>query len=234
MNNLLHAETLEQIFTSDPPARVTAFLNERWNGECNFPNWERESGSRLFALGLYYFHRRHPDAEITAIAIAAQMLAQMAVFPVFGFGVEAYPLYEQAQTWIIAFAGGVPPPPGGIVGRTPPMNPEGTYSLPGGSEAFTRAAVEVTEALIFDSEAAAERIIHRYLAEHCDELGERAQLIFNRIRRSHLGTPSPCCQDCAQPLGEVFYTQRLTGLKICEACFRRREAQGAFCEEEAS
>lgn len=196
---------------------------------------------RLYVLGLAQYTRRHPTSDQTAIAIAADVLHGQATGWSGPYPIEDDPRHDRATAWLLAIAGGHPAPPGnlGCMSVTPPLDREsGRALVPGGSERFTRFAVEFLDRLLFLAPEAAESFAQDYLALYqADPYARRAEIIFSRVKRwryapsAHDVRPASC-HECGESNLQHWYTAKSSGYQLCQACFdtwvqagRAREAE---------
>jgi hypothetical protein len=181
---------------------------------------DMRAGDELSSLALHYFTTRHPEADALQICTAAQVLTSNAVGLFGGYPVDEYPLYDQAEAWLLSLAGGVPPAPGGVMALTPPYDDAGQAIVPGGDvAAFTRAMVPIIEALVFTSEASARTLAEAFLRQAGDPAAQRAADIFQRcVLGQVMDLDAPVlCTDCGAEGLELWYTGQTWGETLCEA-----------------
>lgn len=232
---LLHRPTVENIMSDDPAAIKRTIEEGGWGG-CPVPGdeeWEQAlpdepyvMTGKYLSLAIHYFEKRHPGM-VREIGIAATMVDGFTRGMFGGFGQDQDPLYAKALAAVTAFAGGRPAPPGEDFGFTPPMDEAGKVLLPGDPADFTRAAVNVLEAICFVGEEEARRIASEFLAQGGD-LAARAAEIFHRVSRWNYGEKeAPIhCFDCGAKNLERFYTSKKLNYHLCPGCFEAREKAG--------
>jgi hypothetical protein len=171
---------------------------------------------------------RHPDTPPLPLVIASQVLASHAVERFEGYAIEAEELYQQAQIWLLAFAGRGPASHDRAYAWGVPPDQEPQVVVPGGNViAFTHAAVTMLETLCFDGPQPAWDLATHYLTQHADAASQRAAHLFRLVT---LPTPdldeASACADCGAQDLEVFYQGQRWGEKLCQSCFDKRSDAG--------
>jgi hypothetical protein len=240
LSTFLDAPTLFTLFDAPGPAVQRTIEAGGWGGMLwpGHPEWDEaatrqpdhwHAGTQLLSLALHYFTARHPEADAFQISTAAQVLCRYAVEFLGGYPIEEEDLYERADAWLLALAGGTPPEPGGTLALTPPYDEEGHPLLPGSDiVTFTRAMVPIIEALVFEGEAAARRLAEAFLRHGGDLEAQRAAEIFRCCvlgERLDLDA-AVTCADCGATDLDVWYSGQTWGEMLCEACYTARVAQG--------
>jgi hypothetical protein len=236
----LDAATLVALFDAPGPAVQRTMEEGGWGGMLwpGHPAWvdpatlppdDFRTGPQLLALALHAFTVRHPEADDLQVCTAAQVLVSHAVGLLGGSPVNEYPLYEQAEAWLLSLAGGTPPAPGEIMALTPPYDANGDAIVPGGDmAAFTRAMVGIIEALVVTSEAQARTLAEACLRQAGDRAAQRAADIFQQcVLGQGLVVDAPViCTDCGAAGLELWYTGQTWGETLGEACYAPRVQAG--------
>jgi hypothetical protein len=240
LSTFLDAATLFQLFDAPGPAVQRTMEDGGWR-PLVFPGhaeWadsgtlrpdDMRAGSQLLALAIHYFTSRHPEASDLKVIIAAQVLYRYAMEFLGGYPVEEEAVYERADAWLLALAGGQPPEPGGFLALTPPYDAAGHPLLPGGDiVAFTRAMVDIIEALVFTGEPEARRLAETFLRQAGDQHAQRAADIFWQCVLGEVMDldAAVTCADCGAQDLEVWYSGQTWGETLCEACYAERVATG--------
>jgi hypothetical protein len=229
--SILDARTLFMLFAAPGEAvhrtiEASGWMGLVWPGN---PDWEHHpEGTQLLALALHYFTMRHPDTPPLPLVIASQVLASHAVERFEGYAIEAEELYQQAQIWLLAFAGRGPASHDRAYAWGVPPDQEPQVVVPGGNViAFTHAAVTMLETLCFDGPQPAWDLATHYLTQHADAASQRAAHLFRLVT---LPTPdldeASACADCGAQDLEVFYQGQRWGEKLCQSCFDKRSDAG--------
>jgi len=114
----------------------------------------KEFGDDIMASALYYGRTNYPDADNIDVCSFAGLVAYLATGMYGGFGTEEYKPERQAENIILAWAGGMAPPPGEVVAFTPVEEDV--------SAEFTRDVLSFLDAFYFvDREKAVADLISR-------------------------------------------------------------------------
>jgi hypothetical protein len=233
MFQILEAATLIRLLNATPEAVRCTIEAGEWAG-CIWPGhaeWEmHEACVQVRSLALHYFTEQYPATEAHRRDTAAQILASQ-VCPQGGdthLAVE--PLVDQALLYLWALAGG-PAPPNAPGDAIPPLQVATVQiRLPGGDlAAFTTAALEMLEALLFIGDTAAQQAAIAFLQAHADPLAHRALRLMDALTR-----PDPqgtldvgiICVDCGAQDLELWYTGQTWGETLCGSCYEARVTHG--------
>jgi hypothetical protein len=189
-----------------------------------------EACVQVRSLALHYLTVHYPAAAAHHRDTAAQILASQ-VCPQGGdthLAVE--PLIDHALLWLWALAGG-PAVPSARGDNQPPFHITPVHiRLPGGDPvAFTTAALEMLEALLFTGDAAAQQVASAFLQAHADPLAGRALRLVDAIAQLDIQGVMDMgiiCVDCGAQDLELWYTGQTWGETLCGPCYEARVAGG--------
>jgi hypothetical protein len=233
MLQIVQAATLLQLLNASSEAVRDTIETGEWTG-CIWPGhaeWEmHEACVQVRSLALHYFTVHYPAATPHHRDAAAQILASQ-VCPHGGdthLAVE--PLVDHALLWLWALAGGpVDPSVGGD--SAPPFHVATVrIRLPGGDPAaFTTAALEMLEALLFAGDMAAQQVASAFLQAHADPLASRALRLVDALAQMDMQGVMDMgivCVDCGAQDLELWYTGQTWGETLCGPCYETRVAGG--------
>jgi hypothetical protein len=233
MLQILQAATLMRLLHATPEAVRSTIETGEWTG-CIWPGhaeWElHEACVQVRSLALHYFAVHYPAATAHQCDTAAQILASQ-VCPQGGdthLAVE--PLVDHALLWLWALAG-APAAPGAQPYDEPPL-PASTVrvQLPGSDAvAFTTAALEMLEALLFAGDMAARQAASAFLQAHTDPLASRARRLVDALAQAdtqEVMDMGIMCVDCGVQDLELWYTGQTWGETLCGVCYEARVARG--------
>jgi hypothetical protein len=233
MLQILEAATLVRLLHATPEAVRSTIETGEWTG-CIWPGhaeWElHEACVQIRSLALHYFTVRYPAAAAHHRDTAAQLLASQ-VCPQGGdthLAVE--PLVDHALLWLWALAGG-PMAPDTPRDSEPSLHDTPVrMRLPGGDAvAFTTAALEMLEALLFAGHTAAQQVASVFLQAHTDPLASHAlRLVDALVQADTQGVMDMgiLCVDCGIQDLELWYTGQTWGETLCGPCYEARVARG--------
>lgn len=219
MFQILDKATLLRLMDAPSAAVLDTIERGGWSG-CvwpDHPEWEaHEACVQIYSLALHYFTTRHPDAEPRRYALAGQILGSQGC-PQGGIAhLDADPLVDQVILWWWALAGG--------------LEASGPVVLPGEDvAAFTTAALEVIDALLFAGDTAAQHSAVAFLQALPDTQARRAlDLVAAIMRQSTAQTVDAgvICAHCGAEGLDMWYTGQTWGENLCESCYDARVATG--------
>lgn len=233
MFQILEAATLMRLLDAAPEAIRATIETGEWTG-CLWPGhseWEmHEACVQVRSLAVHYFTVHYPATEPHRRDTAAQLLASQ-ICPQGGdthLAVE--PLVDQALLWLWALAGGPAAPNAHGNNVPPPQTTAGRTRIPGGDPvAFTTAALEMLEALLFAGDTAAQQIAEAFLRAHADPLTHRALRLVDALTRPDTQGGMDvgiACVDCGAQDLELWYTGQTWGDTLCGSCYEARVAHG--------
>jgi hypothetical protein len=233
MLQILEAATLMRLLHATPEAVRSTIETGEWTG-CIWPGhaeWElHEACVQIRSLALHYFTVRYPAAAAHHRDTAAQLLASQ-VCPQGGdthLAVE--PLVDHALLWLWALAGGPAAPHAHGDGESPLHATPVRIRLPGGDAvAFTTAALEMLEALLFTGDTAAQQVASVFLQAHTDPLASHALRLVDALAQADtqgLMDMGILCVDCGVQDLELWYTGQTWGETLCGPCYEARVARG--------
>ncbi|MGI9951412.1 hypothetical protein V3F56_03535 [Moorellaceae bacterium AZ2] len=140
---LINKETALEYFGAPGPEELAAWCQEHGYDSVDPTAYDMPS-DHVLAAALWYVKSKHPEADNLDVCSYAGLVSYLATGLYGGFGTEEYAKERQAENIIIALAGGMVAPPGGVVGTIPEEVVKGTPSAE-----FTRRVLQFLDAFYF-------------------------------------------------------------------------------------